>query len=343
MNSNATEEQINKVVNLVKQFGFDVHLSTGKTHTVIGMVGEQTSKLDPRLFELLEGVREVIKVSSPYKLASRSFKKEDTIVKVKQGIEIGGNEVVVMAGPCAIESRDCLMQTAERVKKAGAKILRGGAFKPRTSPYAFQGLGEEGLKLLREAGDAFDMAVVSEIMEIGQIGMMLEYVDIMQVGARNMQNFNLLKELSHIDKPVMLKRGLAATVKEWLMSAEYILAGENQQVILCERGIRTFEDSTRNTLDISSIPVVKSWTHLPIIVDPSHATGLRDKVAPVARASVAAGADGLMIEVHCDPNSARCDGAQSLYPDQFEVLMKELKLISNAVNRSLVENTLVQR
>lgn len=335
MKQNATGEQRDKVISLVRQFGFDVHLSEGKTNTVIGLVGENTSKLDPRTFELLEGVREVIKITSPYKVASRAFKPDDTIVKIADNLSVGGDEIVVFAGPCAVESKDCLDSTAKRVSDAGAKVLRGGAFKPRTSPYAFQGLGEEGLKYLRESADKYGMSVVSEIMEISQIDLFLKYVDVIQVGARNMQNFNLLKELGQVRKPVMLKRGLSATVKEWLMSAEYILAGGNDQVILCERGIRTFETSTRNTLDISAIPVVKAWSHLPIVVDPSHACGLRDKVAPLARASVAAGADGLIIEVHCDPASARCDGAQSLYPDQFEVLIKELNIIASAVGRNL--------
>lgn len=334
MKSNASRANIDKVTSYVKEFGFEFHLSEGKENTVIGIVGENTSSLDPRLFELLEGVREVIKISSPYKLASRAFRSEDTVVTVKPDITIGGNEIAIIAGPCAIENKECLEITAEKVKKAGAKLLRGGAFKPRTSPYAFQGLGEEGLQYLREVGDKFGMAVVSEIMDISQLQLMLEYVDILQVGARNMQNFNLLKELGTINKPVMLKRGMSSTIKEWLMSAEYILSGGNSNVILCERGIRTFEDATRNTLDIASIPIVKSWSHLPVIVDPSHATGLRDKVAPVARAAVAAGADGLIIEVHCDPQSAKCDGAQSLYPEQFEKLMREISMIAAAVNRT---------
>lgn len=335
MKQNATREQTDKVISLVKQFGFDVHLSEGETNTVIGLVGENTSKIDPRTFELLEGVREVIRVSSPYKVASRAFKPDDTIVKISESVSVGAEEIVVFAGPCAVEDKDCLDATAKAVRNAGATVLRGGAFKPRTSPYAFQGLGEEGLKYLREISDKYGMAVVSELMEISQIEMFLKYVDVIQVGARNMQNFNLLKELGQIKKPVLLKRGLSATIKEWLMSAEYLLAGGNDQVILCERGIRTFENSTRNTLDISAIPVVKAWSHLPIVVDPSHACGLRDKVAPLARAAIAAGADGLIIEVHCDPDNARCDGAQSLYPDQFERLMKELKIIAPAVGRSI--------
>ncbi|MEW5822464.1 MAG: 3-deoxy-7-phosphoheptulonate synthase [Cyanobacteriota bacterium] len=335
MKANAENKQVDNVVSLVKQFGFEVHLSVGKTNTVIGLVGENTSKVDARVFELLDGVREVIKISSPYKLASRAFKVENTKVKIKENLIIGNKELIIMAGPCAVETKQCLETTARSVKKSGAQVLRGGAFKPRTSPYAFQGLGEEGLKYLKEVADEIGMAVISEVMEINQIELFMEYVDILQVGARNMQNFNLLKELGQVRKPVLLKRGLSATVKELLMSAEYLLAGGNNQVILCERGIRTFEDSTRNTLDLSAIPVIKSLSHLPVVVDPSHATGLRDKVAPMARASVAAGADGLLIEVHCDPTTARCDGAQSLYPEQFDELMKELKIISEAVGKTL--------
>lgn len=341
MKPNAEKKQVENVVGLVKQFGFDVHLSEGRTNTVIGLVGENTSKVDARVFQLLEGVREVIKISSPYKLASRTFKSEDTIVEVSDDIQIGGNELIVMAGPCAVENKECLVTTAKEVKTAGAKILRGGAFKPRTSPYAFQGLGEEGLKYLRETADKNGMAVVSEVMEISQIELFLKYVDILQVGARNMQNFNLLKELGQTRKPVLLKRGLSATIKEWLMSAEYVLSGGNNNVILCERGIRTFETSTRNTLDLSAIPVVKSLSHLPIVVDPSHAIGVRDKIGPMARAAVAAGADGLIIEVHCDPASALCDGAQSLYPEQFNSLMKEIKIISEAVGKTVMSSVTV--
>lgn len=338
MNTNATKIEIDNVVSLVKQFGFEAHTSVGKTNTVIGIVGEDTSKVDFRIFELLDGVREVIRVSSPYKLTSRAFKSENTVVEVRKDVKVGDKEVIIMAGPCAVENKEYLRCTAEKVKKAGAKVLRGGAFKPRTSPYAFQGLGEIALEYLREVADEFDMAVVSEIMEVSQIKLFLDYVDIIQVGARNMQNFSLLKELGQIKKPILLKRGMSSTIKELLMSAEYLLLGGNSQVILCERGIRTFEDSTRNTLDISAIPVIKSLSHLPIIADPSHATGIRDKVAPMARAAVAAGADGLIIEVHCDPNNARCDAAQSLYPEQFANLMQDLSIISNVVNRNMASN-----
>ncbi|MGD9580095.1 MAG: 3-deoxy-7-phosphoheptulonate synthase [Vampirovibrionia bacterium] len=340
MKANAETRQVENVVNLVKQFGFEVHLSAGKTNTIIGLVGENTSKVDARTFELLPGVREVVKVSSPYKLASKAFKPDDTVVKIKEDLSIGSDEMVVIAGPCAVEDRECLEATAASVVASGARMIRGGAFKPRTSPYDFQGLGEEALKYLREIADQLGVAVVSEVMEINQIDLFLEYVDVLQVGARNMQNFNLLRELGRIKKPVLLKRGLSATIKELLMSAEYLLAGGNDQVILCERGIRTFETATRNTLDISAVPVIKSLSHLPVVVDPSHATGLRDKVAPMARASVAAGADGLIIEVHCNPASALCDGAQSLYPEQFDTLMSELELISKAVGKSIKSKVL---
>lgn len=336
MKPDATEEQVDNIISIVKNYGFDIYKSIGKTHTILGVIGENTACVDARIFEVLCGVREVIKVSSPYKLASRDFKKEDSIIEIKPDIKIGANEVIVIAGPCAIESRETLKETAIKVKNSGAKILRGGAFKPRTSPYAFQGMGEEALKYLRETADELDMAVVSEVMEISQIPLLLDYVDILQVGARNMQNFNLLKELGHINKAVLLKRGLSATIKEWLMSAEYLLAGGNNNVILCERGIRTFENSTRSTFDISAIPIIKSLSHLPIIADPSHAIGIRDKIAPLARAAIAAGADGLIVEVHCDPDNAKCDGAQSLYPEQFDRLMKEIEIISSAVDRKIV-------
>jgi 3-deoxy-7-phosphoheptulonate synthase len=279
-------------------------------------------------------VQEVVRVSEPYKLAGRSFKRERTVVRAG-GVEIGGPEVVVMAGPCTIEGRSQVFETARRVAKAGARVLRGGAYKPRTSPYSFQGMGVDGLKILREAGDEFGMATVSEVMELGQIDAMLEYVDILQVGARNMQNFNLLSALGKVRKPVLLKRGMSATIQEWLLAAEYIMQGGNYEIILCERGIRTFETYTRNTLDISAIPVVQKLSHLPIVADPSHATGRRDKVMPLARAAVAAGADGVLIEVHENPEAALCDGPQSLYPAQFARLMDELRIIVPAVGRTI--------
>ena len=327
------EEKIENVMAELSRRGFDVHRSTGSDQTVLGVVGD-VAAVDPRDFELLEGVQQVLRVSEPYKLSSRTFRPENTVVKVG-GCAIGGKEVVVMAGPCTIEDETQLFETARAVARAGAKVLRGGAYKPRTSPYSFQGMGVAGLKLLQAAGREFGLATVSEVMEISQIDAVVQHVDILQIGARNMQNFNLLSAVGQTRKPVLLKRGMSATVQEWLLAAEYIMAGGNYQVILCERGIRTFETYTRNTLDISAIPVVHKLSHLPIIVDPSHATGRRDKVMPMARASVAAGADGLLIEVHNDPDKAMCDGPQSLYPEQFVELMDELRIIVPAVRRSL--------
>ncbi|MGN6184313.1 MAG: 3-deoxy-7-phosphoheptulonate synthase [Thermoanaerobaculia bacterium] len=329
----APEPSIEHVVAELSGRGFDVHRSTGSDQTVLGIVG-RVDTLDPREFELFEGVQEVVRVSEPYKLTSRTFRPENTVVKAR-GVEIGGDKVVVMAGPCTIENETQMFETARRVARAGARILRGGAYKPRTSPYAFQGMGVEGLKLLRAAGDENNMAVVSEVMEISQIEKMLEYVDILQVGARNKQNFNLLSALGQVRKPILLKRGMSATIQEWLLAAEYIMSGGNYEIILCERGIRTFETITRNTFDIAAIPVLNKLSHLPVIGDPSHAVGRRDKVMPVARAAIAAGADGLLIEVHHDPEKAVCDGPQSLYPEQFTKLMDELRIIVPAVGRSL--------
>ncbi len=337
MQEGAREEQIQKVIDRLVQIGFDVHRSTGATTTVIGAVGGAT--VDPAEVEVLEGVREVVKISASYKLASRAFKPEGTIVKVgPQGrqVEVGGRDVVMMAGPCTVESEDQINAIASIMKECGIRILRGGAFKPRTSPYSFQGLGEQGLKILRAAADKNGLLVISEVMNQTQIPMFLEYVDILQVGARNMQNFDLLKELAKVRKPVLLKRGPSGTIEEWLLSAEYIMMGGNHDVMLCERGIRTFENYTRNTLDISAIPVIKKLSHLPILADPSHATGRRDKVPPMARAAVAAGADGLLIEVHHSPETALCDGPQSLYPEQFRELMSQLKMIAPAVQRGLI-------
>ena len=337
MQERATEDQIQNVIDRLIQMGFDVHRSTGTTHTVLGAVGG--APVDQRDIELLEGVREVVKISASYKLASRAFKPEGTVVKVGppgSETEIGGRNVVMMAGPCTVESSEQIMTIAGIMKENGIKVLRGGAFKPRTSPYSFQGMGEEGLRVLRDAADKYGLIVVSEIMNQTQIPMFLEHVDILQVGARNMQNFDLLKELAKVRRPVLLKRGPSATIEEWLLSAEYIMTGGNRDVILCERGIRTFENYTRNTLDISAIPVIKKLSHLPIVADPSHGTGRRDKVAPMARAAVAAGADGLLIEVHHSPESALCDGAQSLYPAQFRELMSQLHIIAPAVQRAMV-------
>ncbi len=341
MEERASEEQIQRVVAQLVQMGFDVHRSTGSLRTVIGAVGGE-GKQDPRLLEVLEGVQEVMRITEPYKLASRTFKPDDTVITIGD-LRIGGDEVIVMAGPCSAESESQVMQTAAAVRRAGAKVLRGGAFKPRSSPYSFQGLGEDGLKLLRAGADAHGLKLVSEVMDTSQIELMGRYVDIYQVGARNMQNFTLLRELGKVRKPVLLKRGISATIEEWLLSAEYVLAGGNMDVILCERGIRTFESYTRNTLDISAIPVVEKLSHLPIFVDPSHGTGRRDKVAPMARAAVAAGADGLLIEVHCDPDNARSDGAQSLFPGQFERLMAELRIIAPAIGRSICQEPLARR
>jgi 3-deoxy-7-phosphoheptulonate synthase len=335
MQERASEEQIQHVIERLINMGFEVHRSTGARQTVLGAVGAR-HEFDIRDIEVLPGVGEVHRISSPYKLVARSFRPEGTVVRFPHGVTVGGDEVAIMAGPCSVESRDQLFAVAESVSRSGAKFLRGGAFKPRSSPYTFQGLGEEGLKLLREAADKFSMLAVSEVMEISQIPLMLPYVDLLQVGARNMQNFNLLRELGKVRKPVLLKRGISATIEELLLSAEYLLAGGNYDVILCERGIRTFETYTRNTMDISAIPIVKKLSHLPIVGDPSHGTGRRDKVAPMGRAAVAAGADGLLIEVHNCPDKALSDGAQSLYPEQFADLMGQLRVIAPAVGRRIV-------
>jgi 3-deoxy-7-phosphoheptulonate synthase len=335
MEPKAPEEKIQNVITHLKEMGFDIHRSDGVTHTILGAIGDKTG-IDLRQLEVLDGVHEVVRISEPYKLASRSFKRENTVIQVGD-VQIGGNEVVVAAGPCAVESREQIMTIAETVKASGAKVLRGGAFKPRTSPYSFQGLGEEGLKLLREAADQFGLLAVTEIIDVNHISMVEKYADILQVGARNMQNFQLVRELGKVGKPVLLKRGMSATIEEWLMASEYVLSGRNHNVILCERGIRTFENYTRNTLDISAVPVIKKLSHLPIFTDPSHGTGIRDKVMPMARASVAAGADGIIVEVHHDPEHALSDGAQSLFPIQFEQMMKELRIIARAVGRFIGE------
>jgi 3-deoxy-7-phosphoheptulonate synthase len=334
MERTAKEKDIQKVIERLTEWGYDIHRSTGTTRTVLGAVGTPRTTADPRDLEVLEGVREVVRISEPYKLVGRTFKREDTIVRVGD-VSIGGDEIVAMAGPCSVENREQIREIAARVREMGAPVLRGGAFKPRTSPYSFQGLGEEGLTLLREAADENGMLVVSEVMDTTQISLVSQYVDILQVGARNMQNFILLKALGTTDKPVLLKRGLSATIEEWLLSAEYIMLGGNHQVILCERGIRTFERYTRNTLDLSAIPIIEKLSHLPVVVDPSHGTGRREKVAPMARAAVAAGADGLLIEVHNCPDKALSDGAQSLYPEQFQRLMEEIRIIATALGRSV--------
>jgi 3-deoxy-7-phosphoheptulonate synthase len=330
----ATEEQIDAVIDALVEAGVEVHRTTGEMQTILAAVG-QTSSLDPSKFEIMPGVMHVHRISSPYKLAGRSFRPEGTLIEFRNGVTVGGNTVVAMGGPCTVETRDQIFETARRVKGAGATFLRGGAFKPRSSPYAFQGLGIPGLEMMREAAGEHGLLVVSEVMEIAQIELMLPYVDLLQVGARNMQNFNLLRELGQVRKPVLLKRGIAATIEELLLAGEYILSGGNYEIILCERGIRTYETSTRNTMDISAIPIVKKLSHLPIIADPSHGTGRRDLVAPLARAAVAAGADGVIVEVHPNADKAASDAAQTLYPDQFDTLMGELRLIARAVGRTL--------
>lgn len=340
MKERASGEQVERIIAHLVELGMDVHRSTGASRVVLGVVG--SGKVDPRLIEMMEGVHEVLRITEPYKLASRTFKPEDTVFNVGD-VRIGGDEVIVMAGPCSAENESQVNTTAAAVKRAGAKVLRGGAFKPRSSPYSFQGLGEEGLRLLRSAASTHDLKLVTEVMDISQIEVIDRYADIFQVGARNMQNFTLLRELGRARKPVLLKRGISATIEEWLLSAEYVLAGGNTEVILCERGIRTFETYTRNTLDISAIPIVKQLSHLPVFVDPSHGTGRRDKVAPMARAAVAAGADGLIIEVHCDPDHAMSDGAQSLFPGQFDRLMAELRIIAPAIGRSICLEPVARR
>ncbi len=333
MQEGASPEQIQSVMDRMIQDGFDVHRSTGTLHTVLGGVGGK-SEFDIAVFEVFGGVKEVHRIGSPYKLASRAFRPQGTVISIGK-VEFGGNNVVVMAGPCSVESRDQIERAADIVADGGAKVIRGGAFKPRSSPYSFQGMGEEGLQFLRAAADRRGLLVISEVMDATQIPVMLRYSDILQIGARNMQNYNLLRELGKVRKPVLLKRGLSATIEELLLSAEYILSGGNYEVMLCERGIRTFETYTRNTFDVSAIPVVKKLSHLPMIGDPSHGTGRRDQVPPMARAAVAAGADGLLMEVHHDPDHALSDGAQSLSGPQFIELMKQLRLIAEAVGRTI--------
>lgn len=340
MKERVTDGEVEAVIAQLVEQGMDVHRSTGASRVVLGVVG--AGKVDPRLIEMMPGVHEVLRITEPYKLASRTFRPEDTVFAVGD-VRIGGDEVIVMAGPCSAENEAQVNQTAAAVKRAGAKFLRGGAFKPRSSPYSFQGLGEAGLQLLRAAANAHDLKLVTEVMDISQMELIDRYADMFQVGARNMQNFTLLRELGRSRKPVLLKRGISATIEEWLLSAEYVLSGGNTNLILCERGIRTFETYTRNTLDISAIPIVKQLSHLPVFVDPSHGTGRRDKVAPMARAAVAAGADGLIIEVHCDPDHALSDGAQSLFPAQFDRLMAELRIIAPAIGRSICLEPVARR
>ena len=334
MQEKATEEQIDAVIDAMVEAGVGVHRTTGAMQTILAGVGP-TASLDLSKFENLAGVLHVHRISSPYKLAGRGFRPEGTVVEFRNGVTVGGRQVAVMAGPCSIENRAQIFETAKRVKESGGSFLRGGAYKPRSSPYAFQGMGIPGLKLMYEAAHAHGLLTVSEVMEISQIEPMMPYIDLFQVGARNMQNFNLLRELGLARKPVLLKRGIAATIEELLLSAEYIMSGGNYDVILCERGIRTYETATRNTMDISAIPVVKKLSHLPITGDPSHGTGHRDLVAPMARASVAAGADAILVEVHPNADKAASDAAQTLYLDQFDELMVQMRLIASAVGRTL--------
>lgn len=331
MEKTATPENIEKVCEVIKSAGLGVHISKGEDVTIIGIIGDRR-KLADKPIELMDGVEKTVPIMEPYKLASRTFHPEPSVIKVKD-VEIGGNEVILMAGPCAVESREQLLETAEIVKKAGARILRGGAFKPRTSPYSFQGLGEKGLEILAEAREKTGLPVITEVVGTDTVDVVAEYADILQIGARNMQNFPLLKAVGRIDKPVMLKRGLSATIEEWLNAAEYIMNEGNFNVILCERGIRTFENMTRNTLDLSSVPIVKHLSHLPVIVDPSHAAGNWRWVMPLARGAVAVGADGLMIEVHPNPKEALSDGPQSLNPENLAILSRELKQTASISGR----------
>jgi len=333
VNKNAKEHEIKNIISHLEDEGFKTHRSDGEQRTIIGAIGVKPT-FDIRKIKILDGVADVYRITVPFKLASRSFKEDDTTIVINDTV-IGGKKISMIAGPCSIESEKQIFHLAKVVAESGVKILRGGAFKPRSSPYSFQGLGIDGLKLIRKAADEFGLLVITEVLQINQIEQVCKYADILQIGARNMQNFALLTEVGKADKPVMLKRGLSATIEEWLMSAEYILSNGNKNVFLCERGIRTFEHYTRNTFDLSAIPVVHEKSHLPIFADPSHAVGLRDKVPPMARAAVAAGADGLMIEIHHEPEKALSDGPQALLPEQFSSLMSELKLIASAIGRSI--------
>jgi 3-deoxy-7-phosphoheptulonate synthase len=329
----ATEKQIEHIIERVKKLGLKPMVSKGVERTIIGVIGEEDIiRIQP--LEVYPGVEKVMPILKPYKLVSRDFKREDTIVDV-DGVKVGGKKIVVMAGPCSVENETLLVKIAKDVKAAGAVMLRGGAFKPRTSPYSFQGLGEEGLKFLKEAKKITGLPIVTELMDVRDMPLVVKYADLIQIGARNMQNFNLLKEVGQSKKPVLLKRGMSATIKELLMSAEYILSEGNFNVILCERGIRTFEDHTRFTLDISTVPIIKQLSHLPVIVDPSHATGKWGLISPCSKAAVAAGADGLIVEVHPNPEEALSDGAQSLLPEKFAEMMKELGKVAKAVGRKL--------
>ena len=334
MKQGAAPIAVESVVNRVEELGYKVHLSRGEATTIIGIIGADEHLLQRATFEVMDGVDRVMRVMQPYKLASRDFSHEDTVIRAN-GAPIGGKQIAVMAGPCSVESREMILEVAHAVKEAGATILRGGAFKPRSSPYSFQGLGEEGLRYLAEAREQTGLAIITEVMSTDDIELVGEYTDIFQVGARNTQNYSLLKALGKSNKPVFLKRGISGTIEELLMSAEYILSGGNMQVMLCERGIRTYETATRNTFDINAIPVLKQLSHLPVVADPAHGTGKWDLVGAVAKAAVAAGADSLMIEVHPDPGRAWSDGAQSLTPERFARLMTELRPIAEAVGRTM--------
>ncbi len=332
MKHNATAEEIASVIRNVEALGLKAHLSRGEERTIIGMIGDERP-IEPEHFEALSGVERVVRILHPFKLASRDFHPDNSVVKI-DGVSVGARQVIVMAGPCSVESREQLMETAAAVKEAGAHILRGGAFKPRTSPYSFQGLGLKGLELLREAREEFGLPVITEVMSPQEVALVAQYADILQIGARNMQNFALLHAVGEVQKPVMLKRGMMSTVEELLMATEYILSHGNHRVMVCERGIRTFEPSTRYTMDINAIPVLKSLTHLPVIADPSHGTGKWDLVAPIARAAVAAGADGLIVEVHPHPEHALSDGGQSLKPERFAKMVADVRNIAQAIGRT---------
>ena len=334
MKSHAAPKEIETVVRRVEELGYKVHLSRGEARTIIGIIGADEHLIANSTFEVMDGVERTMRVMQPYKLASRDFSEANTVLEIG-GVKIGGSRIVVMAGPCSVESREMILETAQMVKAAGATVLRGGAFKPRSSPYSFQGLGEEGLKYLAEAREQTGLPIITEVMSTDDVALVAAYADIFQVGARNMQNYSLLKALGKQRKPVFLKRGMSGTLQELLMSAEYILAGGNMQVMLCERGIRTYETATRNTFDINAIPVLKDMSHLPVVADPSHGTGMWQYVAPIAKAAVAAGADALMIEVHPNPARAWSDGAQSLTPERFTKLMEDLRLIAQAVGREI--------
>lgn len=335
MKKNASEEEIGRVVDTIQAMGYDARPIPGRQRTAVGLIGND-GRVDSARLEGLPGVLETIEVSQPYKQVSREWKAEDTVITLDNGTRIGGREIAVMAGPCAVESEEQIVGVAHSLRAMGATILRGGAFKPRTSPYSFQGLGEEGLVLLARAREATGMAIVTEALDPGGVDLVTEYADILQIGARNMQNYALLRRAGQSGKPVLLKRGMSATIKELLLAAEYLLAEGNDRVILCERGVRSFDNHTRNLLDLTAIPVVQSLSHLPVIADPSHGTGIRAKVIPMARAAVAAGADGLMVEVHPEPDLALSDGAQSLYPEQFDDLMRQIRVIAQALDRELV-------